>query len=779
VTDRLRAALGPWLAAAIATLTFGSLASAPSALALPANMHQLAAGAASDGGDALDPDIPSAPAVDEARDLPPLESRPDPGSGPPPASTYRAPELARAAAARTRLLKRLGPTGVVAIDRVTEAPRLIARLGATLTGPTEIDPAAVTMRFVRSNEDLFGLDSADLRTLKLTDRYVAPGGLTTMHWHQRVDGIELVNEELAAGVDSRGRLVQVVGPARPDLADTPTDPSIGSADALSIAAADAGVEKSTATTGSATGADRSTRFVDGDSARLVLYGDAGGPRLAWEVDLDADSQHYDRYDVDAATGGLLSRHNLVASDSVKTWDSWPLASTFGSYGGGNPQVRPLKRLGNGMDDPWRYDTTAAPYNLPFQTLAGNQAFLLLDFDDDDGATANEYFFVHPSNGSENFPDWIFNPSYFNNQAPLRCPPGGRCTWSPVGQYQNFFVNAYQNGTQVYWFVNQFHDHLEAPPIGFTEASGNFEKVNQDGLGGRQNDDVFLQALDGANTNVGYPDAAHVNNANMLTLEDGKYPTMQMYLFTQFPAGQPPPDPGSFEVDGGDDAPVVYHEYTHGLSNRLVGGPNTAGTLTQSQAGAMGEAWSDWYAYDYLVGQGLIPDNPNRSGELVQGLYENFKVVRSEALDCAVGASKKKCPGKKGGKAGHGGYTYGDYGKVLGDPEIHADGEIWGQTLWDLRTALIKKYGEAKGMARAELLITNGLRLSPIQPSYLDARDAILQADAAARDFNAKKVIWKTFARRGMGSNARTSGAKDKRPKEGFKNPTKRKRKHHR
>ena len=42
----------------------------------------------------------------------------------------------------------------------------------------------------------------------------------------------------------------------------------------------------------------------------------------------------------------------------------------------------------------------------------------------------------------------------------------------------------------------------------------------------------------------------------------------------------------------------------------------------------------------------------------------------------------------GGATGHGGgYTYADYGNVVGGPEVHADGEIWAQTLWDLRDRL--------------------------------------------------------------------------------------------
>ena len=82
---------------------------------------------------------------------------------------------------------------------------------------------------------------------------------------------------------------------------------------------------------------------------------------------------------------------------------------------------------------------------------------------------------------------------------------------------------------------------------------------------------------------------------MNTPPDGQSPRMQMYLF----AGASVPS-----VNGGDEASIVYHEYTHGLSNRLVTDGSGVGALNTAQAGAMGEAWSDWYALDFLVSRGL-------------------------------------------------------------------------------------------------------------------------------------------------------------------------------
>ncbi len=71
-------------------------------------------------------------------------------------------------------------------------------------------------------------------------------------------------------------------------------------------------------------------------------------------------------------------------------------------------------------------------------------------------------------------------------------------------------------------------------------------------------------MDGANSGNGLPDKNHFDNANMSTPPDGKSPTMQMYLFRAAPGTPLLPS-----ANGGDDAEVVYHEYTHGLSGRLV------------------------------------------------------------------------------------------------------------------------------------------------------------------------------------------------------------------
>ncbi len=80
----------------------------------------------------------------------------------------------------------------------------------------------------------------------------------------------------------------------------------------------------------------------------------------------------------------------------------------------------------------------------------------------------------------------------------------------------------------------------------------------------------------------------------------------------------------------------------------------------------------------------------------------------------------------------GGYTYGDFGRVGGSTDVHDDGENWAQTLWDLRRAI--------GSTEAESLITRAMELSPANPSLLDERNSILQADLVVDGGKLQKTI---------------------------------------
>jgi hypothetical protein len=327
-----------------------------------------------------------------------------------------------------------------------------------------------------------------------------------------------------------------------------------------------------------------------------------------------------------------------------------------------------------------------------------------------------------------------------------------CSWDPDVPF-SWQTNANQDAVQMFYFLGKFHNHLARSPIGFTRAAGNFEAVDGDAVDG--------QALDGANTTgTGLPDGAHIDNANMLTPPDGISPRMQMFLFHEPGTAFPSVDP-FLAGNSGDEADIVYHEYTHGLSNRLVVDANGISTLGNLQSGAMGEAWGDWYGMDLLVQQGDFRDT-NVEGELRVGQYVAWgnDLIRTMPVDCRVGSTSANCAGTPG--SGPGGYTYGDYGRIIGAPEVHADGEIWVQTLWDLRKEL--------GVRLTRSLVTRAMELSPANPSFLDMRNSILQADVVNNGGKKQTAIWEVFAARGMGWFAASLDGDDTQPIEDFSMP---------
>lgn len=628
----------------------------------------------------------------------------------PAALSQEAPTTASMRAAQADLIRSLGFQGVVDLDRLTGTPRVVARLDGFLTGPSGLGPEEVALGYVRAHASVFGLDAGDLAALRLTRDYTDIGGTTHLSWIQTYRGIPALDNGLAASVTRDGRLVNVLGSPRRDLGLADVVPTLSAGAALGYSLQDAGAKLAPPrVTRRAAAPTRDTRFAGGHRAGLVLFTGPRGVRLAWRVLAHAKPTQVFDYVVDAETGEVLRRSNLVDfAARARVFDYYPGAAT-----GGTATLQFLP-------DGWVVGTTK---------LTGPNAHAYADLDGDDVADPAEE--AAPTSTPPAGPIWD-NPRTAFSYLGGNCPADAYgCAWNHTDDF-SWSTNQSQSATQLFYYVNTFHDHLLAAPIGFTAPAGNFEVA----------DPVLAEADDGANGPGGFPDSGHLNNANMFTPPDGLSPRMQMYLFA------PPSYPA---VNGGDDAAVVYHEYTHGLSSRLVTDANGFQALNSAQAGAMGEAWSDWYAMDYLVDRGFAPDAA-ADGDVILDRY--LGNLRYEGLDCPVGSVSVACPGTPG--TGPGGYTYADFGKVAGSPEVHADGEIWGQTLWDLRSAL--------GLSNARRLVTRAMELSPPEPSFLDMRNAVLQA-ATVFDPTLRAQIWQVFANRGMGYFASSVDSGDTAPVE--------------
>jgi subtilisin-like proprotein convertase family protein len=610
---------------------------------------------------------------------------------------------------RAALERQLGDEGIVSTDRISGGARLVARTDGFLTGRSAAPAPNVALEYVRAHPEVFAIDATDLAGLRETRRYrSASDGVTHLAYTQTFEGIAAYDNVLLANVDDDGRLVNVGGSAVSGLRVASIVPALDASAALAAARREVGGSLVAPRARRAGGPERPTTFAGGDTARLVLFNDGATTRLAWAVQVTGARGYGYEVVVDAGSGATLKRSSLTEFASMAdVFRNYP-----GAPGGGTPVPVDLE----GPDLSWL--TAAAPSN---SKLSGNNAHAYADVPPVSVATdapgpGPEDEEVPASSGS----DWIYPLTLFDG-----C---GDCTWRPTAPATRA-TNRNHATTQLFYFVNRFHDHLENPNIVFTPAAGNFEGVAPGG-------DAVQAETD--NYNPANP-AGSTNNASMTTRVDGTPPRMQMYLFTN-PARNP-----------ADTADIVYHEYTHGLTARSLG---SGVPIVANQTRAMGEGWSDWYALDFLASEGLRPDGP-ADGDVTIGDYLRAGGVRTQGADCPVGSVSAGCP--------HGGYTLGDMGSVgTSGFAVHDDGEIWLETLWDIRRAL--------GSGEAQQIITGALRLSPNNPSMLEERDAILQSDRIENAGANYDALWAIFAARGMGYRASTTSAAATTAVENFEQP---------
>jgi extracellular elastinolytic metalloproteinase len=648
-----------------------------------------------------------------------------------PARTLGTSAASAAQPAVTSFKRSLPGETVLDLDGTTGTVRMLTRLDGFLTGPSGKRASHIARHYVARHHAALGLTRADLKTFHLKRNYVDISGTHHLYWTQRIGGHTVISDGLTAAVNKHGHLLTVGGSpvSRSRLGKLPRANQRLATPGEALAAARRAGHV-------AAGADLSQ-----DSATQGLFVTPTGAHLAWRTLALSSSTPAERI-VDATTGQLLVQHPLTNYEN-KHDSTGKVFRFFPKSARGGRQVN-VDFTKHG----WLSRTA--------RVLRGNNSHAYSDVNDDNRPQKSEE--VRARSGHA----WSyllkpFHPSL--RGAKKFCSNPWPCSWNP-NHAKSWQTNRAQNATQVFFFVNNWHDHLKKAPIGFTTAAGNFQAKNG-GQKGKSGDPVITQTDDGANIDHGLPDAAHIDNANMSTPPDGKRPTMQMYL------QHAPHTPYSFNGDPfsptnvGDEADTVYHEYTHGLSNRLDVDVQGFSTLGNVQAGAMGEAWSDWYAMDYLVKQGLQKDRPGKVDVRLfkyDGLGVNFD--RTEPIDCAVGSKARLCNGGATGRRG--GYTYADYGKVVGAPEVHGDGEIWAQTLWSLRHRL--------GSKTTEALVTRAMELAPYNPSFLDMRNAILVADSSLFHGKGRSVIWKVFAGRGMGFFAGSLGGNDATPAASFARP---------
>ena len=88
----------------------------------------------------------------------------------------------------------------------------------------------------------------------------------------------------------------------------------------------------------------------------------------------------------------------------------------------------------------------------------------------------------------------------------------------------------------------------------------------------------------------------------------------------------------------------------------------------------------------------------------------------------------------------------------GNNEIHNAGEIWCSMLWEVFVNLVAKHGHAIAEKRMLAYVVGGLKLTPLRPTFTQARDGILSA-VSAIDAGDLPSVKAGFAKRGIGTGA--------------------------
>jgi len=202
---------------------------------------------------------------------------------------------------------------------------------------------------------------------------------------------------------------------------------------------------------------------------------------------------------------------------------------------------------------------------------------------------------------------------------------------------------------------------------------------------------------------------------------------------------------SINRDSDLDAGVITHEYGHGISNRLTGGPATVSCLGNTEQ--MGEGWSDWFALTLTASPSDTPLGARGVGSYLLFQPADGDGIRPTPYSTDMGVNPS---------------TYASVADVANISQPHGIGYVWTTMLWEVYWNLVDAYGYnanlydswmTGGNNLAFQLVMDGLKFQPCRPGFVDGRNAILQADVALTGGANQCEIWRGFAKRGLGASA--------------------------
>ncbi|EZG03223.1 extracellular metalloproteinase 1 [Trichophyton rubrum CBS 735.88] len=528
------------------------------------------------------------------------------------------------------------------------------------------------------------------------DHYVGDSGIGHVRFRQTMHGIDIDNSDFNVNVGKDGKVLShgnsfYTGPA-------PSSNPMVKRDFIDPMQALHGVRQALNLPIKADGA-----HVEDMSEHKVMFKGTSGAlsdptaKLCYMAKEDGSLALTWRVETDIGDNWLLSYMDAKESSKVHNVVDYVAHATFQVYKWGLADPTEGKR--EIITNPWNLKTSPLTWlsdgHNNYTATRGNNA--IAQYNPDGGNDYENNYRPSPKNLKFEYP------------------------YSPDMNPPKTYIDA--SVTELFYTSNICHDLYYM--LGFNEKAGNFQ-VNNRGQGGKGNDFVILNAQDGSGT----------NNANFATPPDGQPGRMRAYIWTR---ANPPRD-ASFE------AGTIIHEYTHGLSNRLCGGPANSRCLNALESGGMGEGWGDFYA----TAVRLKPNDTRKTNYVKGGWVNNSpKGVRMYPYSTDMNVNP---------------LVYTSNNKLN---EVHAIGTVWCTMLYEVLWNLIDKHGKNDGPVPifengvpndgkylAMKIVMDGMAIQPCNPNFVQARDAILDADMNLTKGANKCEIWKGFAKRGLGVGAK-------------------------
>ena len=605
-----------------------------------------------------------------------------------------------------------------------------------LSSPNDGAALDIALNFIRSHSQELHVTINDLADLTVADQYTSQhNGVTHIYLQQQYQGVSVYNGFVNINIASDGSVINVGNRLVANLAAkaNTTTPAISAETAVQRAAQHLGLNITEPLT---------IQELVGGTAQTVIFSEgnislnaipvslvyqpteANDIKLAWDIEIyELDADNYWSMRLDAITGNVLNQHNFVVHE-----DFLAQAQAAGHNVNQAPASAPSLSIESNAPD--SYIVYRLPVESPHHVAplppADGRAIAV------DPANSASPFGWHDTDGSPGHESQFTignNVDAYEDTNDSNSPTGGNAARADGGATLDFnhpidltmAPSAYIPAavTNLFYWNNIIHDVFHG--YGFDEPSGNFQENNY-GNGGLGSDYVQAEAQDGGGN----------CNANFSTPSDGSNPRMQMYTCTNTSPAR----------DGDLDNGVIIHEYGHGISNRLTGGPGQSGCLSNDEQ--MGEGWSDWAGLLMTQEVGDMGTDSRGFATWLFGQGPNDDGIRPTpySTNRAINST-----------------TYGDIGGLV---IPHGVGYAWATMLWDMNWALIANHGfnadiygdwTTGGNNLTMQLVTDGMKLQPCNPGFVDGRDAILAADMILTGGANQCAIWGAFANRGLGYSA--------------------------